>query len=44
MKLYSEIAPDLDVKAKPIKLLKENTRKYLCDLGKGKDFLGHGKQ
>ena len=32
------------VKAKTVKFLKENTGRYLCDLGKGEEFIGHGKQ
>lgn len=35
---------DLTVKAKTIKLLKENTGRYLCDFGRGEDFTGHGKE
>lgn len=31
---------DLNVKAKTIKVLKENRGRYICDLGESKDSIG----
>ena len=44
MKFYPEMAQDPMVKPETVNLLKENAGRYLCDLRKGEDFIGHGKQ